>query len=161
MMKFVQDMLLHVMQTRVLPKLLYRVITRDNEDPYLVRWLLCEFKGYKIYIHKFLRSDMDRELHNHPWSFGLSLILKGGYIEERLVLGTPVTSHVYLPGDWNWISPECFHRVDLITNEAWSIILVGPRVREWGFVDRDNLTFVDWISFINHKEGRVVPTDRI
>lgn len=40
-------------------------------------------KGIGVYLHRFHRSDVDRELHSHPWAWSYSIILAGGYIEER------------------------------------------------------------------------------
>lgn len=38
--------------------------------------------GVAVFLHHFHASDGERALHNHPWP-GLSLILRGGYVEER------------------------------------------------------------------------------
>lgn len=36
-----------------------------------------------LFLHYFFRGDLDRELHSHPWKWGLSFILTNGYTEER------------------------------------------------------------------------------
>lgn len=41
-----------------------------------------------IYLHRFHRGDDDAELHNHPWTFSVSFVLAGGYVEERRVART-------------------------------------------------------------------------
>lgn len=33
-------------------------------------------------LHNIVTPDLDREMHNHPWSF-ISIVLRGGYIERR------------------------------------------------------------------------------
>jgi hypothetical protein len=43
------------------------------------RAINTRFGGVKL--HHILRSDDDRDLHDHPWSF-LSIVLKGGYWEH-------------------------------------------------------------------------------
>lgn len=54
----------------------------ENIDPYLLRWhLIPKNPVFNIYLHKFVRSDDDRALHDHPWSWNVSLILNGEYIE--------------------------------------------------------------------------------
>lgn len=58
-----------------------KIIKRENEVPYLIRWNLFECPAFSIKIHKILRSDYDC-LHDHPWAF-LSFILRGGYVEHR------------------------------------------------------------------------------
>lgn len=58
-----------------------------NGKPYLTRCYLLgrDWKWGNIYLHHFHSSDQGDELHNHPWSWGLSLVLSGGYSEERIV----------------------------------------------------------------------------
>lgn len=51
------------------------------EDPYLLRWFLVPRNRFlNVYLHKFLRDDDDRALHDHPWWF-VSVVLKGTYRE--------------------------------------------------------------------------------
>lgn len=53
-----------------------------HERPYLLRWrLLPRNPVFNVYLHQFLRSDDDRALHDHPWLFNVSLLLRGPYIE--------------------------------------------------------------------------------
>lgn len=40
-----------------------------------------------VFLHHFRDSDQEAELHNHPWESAYSLILAGGYIEERRIDG--------------------------------------------------------------------------
>ena len=40
-------------------------------------------RNVSAYLHHFLRPDGDRELHNHPWTWAFSIVLWGGYTEER------------------------------------------------------------------------------
>lgn len=60
-----------------------QIIGDDQGTPYMVRYFISRpntKKKGRIYLHKFLRSDHDRALHDHPWNF-VSIILKGGYWE--------------------------------------------------------------------------------
>ena len=51
------------------------------DDPYLLRWFLIPRNHIlNVYLHKFLRSDDDRALHDHPWWF-VSIMLRGRYLE--------------------------------------------------------------------------------
>ena len=52
------------------------------DHPYLLRWHLLRKDKYPInlYLHRMLRDDDDRALHDHPWWF-VSIILAGGYVE--------------------------------------------------------------------------------
>lgn len=44
-------------------------------------WLLQKL-GVAVRIHDIRTADLDRALHDHPWTFA-SLVLRGYYIEER------------------------------------------------------------------------------
>lgn len=52
-----------------------------HANPYLLRWWLIPRNPlFNIYLHKFLRDDDDRALHDHPW-FWCSILLRGEYVE--------------------------------------------------------------------------------
>lgn len=52
-----------------------------GDPPFLWRLNLVYRKRFSVKLHRFLRSDPDRDLHDHPWNF-VSIILWGGYYEE-------------------------------------------------------------------------------
>lgn len=57
-------------------------IPNRDGTPYLLRWwIIPRNRFFNIYLHKFLGSDDDRALHDHPWA-SCSIILKGGYLEH-------------------------------------------------------------------------------
>lgn len=103
------------------------------ENPYLLRWwIIPRNRFFNIYLHKFLRSDDDRALHDHPW-WSCSIILRGGY-REHLPGGLIKLRHA---GRIIFRRAEQAHRVELygvyITRPAWTLFITGPKVREWGF----------------------------
>ncbi len=113
----------------------------------------AEWSGsFGLYLHRFHRSDSGGELHNHPWRWSCSLILAGGYIEERR-RGGGVEKRVVLPGDFNYIGHDDFHRVDLIESDVWTLFLVGPKVSSWGFWERVTGAFVPWRQFLDEKRS--------
>lgn len=70
------------------------------EDPYLYRWyIIPKNKWFNIYLHRFMRSDDDRALHDHPWwSLGMILSPGGVYVEhmpDETVIGNRCTRHRY------------------------------------------------------------------
>ena len=105
----------------------------------MVRWYVIPRNPLvNIYVHKFLRSDDDRALHDHPWWF-VSLMLRGRYDEvtDRGVKRRRAGSIAYRPAEWR-------HRVRLIRRglpsagqvwevPCWTLIITGRRVRTWGF----------------------------
>ncbi len=124
----------------------------SEAGPYLTRYTLADLPGGRhAYLHFFHRGDHDRQLHSHPWN-GLSLILTGGYREERRA-GSPgsyrIEERIYRPGSVNLLQPDTFHRVELLDEAAgcWTLFLAGKRSDEWGFWDRDNESFTHWEVF--------------
>jgi hypothetical protein len=119
--------------------------------------------GIGVFVHRFHRSDDDVALHNHPWRWAISLILAGGYREERRTInGTSVEIsdaigeievNSYEPGNINVLTSETFHRVDLYEEEAWSLFVTGPKFSSWGFWDRATGEFVPWRAFIARLRG--------
>lgn len=103
--------------------------------------------GWGLYLHRFHRGDLDRELHNHPWRWSLSLILAGGYLEERRQ-GDRIVRRRLRPGAINWIGQDDFHRVDLTDGECWSLFVAGPKVSGWGFWDRSSGEIIPWRTFV-------------
>ena len=59
----------------------FTIIGVDGQ-PYLRRYYILKTRWFRIYLHEILRSDEDRDCHDHPWNF-TSIILKGGYWETR------------------------------------------------------------------------------
>lgn len=106
-----------------------------KENPLLIRWVLFRIPQFGIFIHKFCRSDYDRALHDHPWTF-VSVILHGGYSEyreEKDERGTYETLDWYGPGSILYRPAEYKHRVVIYKEPSWNLILVGRRRRKWGF----------------------------
>lgn len=120
-------------------------IIGSDDDPYMLRWYVIPRNPLlNVYLHKFMRSDDDRALHDHPWWF-VSLMLWGSYTEVtdagrarrtapepwRLFFGDrPV---VFRAAEWR-------HRVELLghgwrdhESPCWTLIVTGPRRRTWGF----------------------------
>lgn len=87
------------------------------------RWL-----PFSVYLHEFFRSDRDRCLHDHPWSF-VSIILRGGYWEEM-----HDGRHWRRPGSLLVRRAEVAHRIEINPGtRPWSLVFVGRRFRPWGF----------------------------
>ncbi len=128
-------------------------IVGGHDNPYLLRWwIIPRNRFFNVYLHKFLRDDDDRALHDHPW-WSLSIIIKGGYHEHL-----PLWYTKFYPR-WSIIfrKPIHRHRIELMKNvwlkngelvrvmPTWTIFITGPRVREWGFHCPQG--FVHWKDF--------------
>lgn len=110
-------------------RLFHKVIIGDEKDPYIIRWVLFGHPALPgVMVHKMIRSDHERALHDHPWNF-VSLILKTGY-EEQIESGDFVFN---MPGHIIYRAAEHKHRVIIRFEPAWTLVFFGPRKRWWGF----------------------------
>ncbi|CAE6811362.1 hypothetical protein R69746_05635 [Paraburkholderia aspalathi] len=110
------------------------IIIGDRADPYLIRWwVIPRNRFFNIYLHRFMRSDDDRALHDHPWA-NLSILLRGMYAEHTIAAGGVNVRTVRQAGQWKFRPfGSAAHRLELIDGECWTIFVTGPRYREWGF----------------------------
>ena len=108
-------------------------------DKYMSRWFLIpKNRFFNIYLHKFVGSDNDRALHDHPW-WSVSFLLKGELIE--VLKETPVIKELRFISKWRpYVRPAIMaHRMVLVGTEAWTLFITGPKIREWGFWTLNNL----------------------
>lgn len=149
----------------------YDFAVGGDENPYLLRWwIIPRNERFNIYLHKFLRDDEDRALHDHPW-WSLGIILHGAYKEHLQngivkirVAGWPVLR-----------KPEHQHRIELFNrviceehdsgnhyyidpekpkHQVWTLFITGPKIREWGFWCEKG--FVPWYRFVNTENPGLV-----
>lgn len=124
------------------------VIRNLAGEPYLVRWRLFQTPLFAVYLHRILRSDDDRALHDHPWAF-VSLILLGGYFEH-----TPGGCRWRRPGSIVAHHAEDLHRLELRpAKTAWTLVLCGPRRRQWGFSTGGGLARIGGVSGRSDRGG--------
>jgi hypothetical protein len=121
---------------------------RDDDTPAQAEYR--RRRGWAVFLHHIVAGDPDPELHDHP-SWSVSIILAGGYLERRLVKlvrykdtwGQSLLFHHHRerwfgPGSINVIRGTDFHRLFLEpSRDAWTLFIRGPRVKPWGFLQRD------------------------
>ncbi len=97
---------------------------------------------------RIVGSDSPTEFHDHPWSWAVSLVLRGGYVEDRRRRDEPTIARRWLSvGRFNWLPPRIFHRVELRDDRpAWTLFVHGPKIRKWGFLDAVTGNFRFWID---------------
>ena len=160
------------------------IFDRAGKSPYLSRWyllgrptmpdgshpftedgspkegILDPDRLFAVFLHKFHRGDDDLELHNHPWKWAVSIVLSGGYREERRrgapEKGGAVSVRNVLPFDINLIHHDTFHRVELLAEDAWSLFIAGPREKNWGFWNRTSGRYLPWREFITWRRDPTV-----
>jgi hypothetical protein len=179
-------MMIESLLLRLTDRLPCRIIDGEHGEPYLERYYLgglgrLGLKGWQAYIHRFVDSDPDRGLHDHPWGHAVSLVLSGGYDELRFA-DTPGPAHSadangdqpilrqrVRPGRINRLRGGDFHRILLRDGRpAWTLFLHGPRVKGWGFqrgqqfkamaLDADDFRHRDW--WLSAPTGRAVRAER-
>jgi hypothetical protein len=124
--------------TRLVRRALYRVtssrplrVIDEDGRPYLERSFLWTGWGVTIYLHRFVGSDPDRGLHDHPWDWAASFVLSGWY--QELLEGR--TRRVRF---FNWLRGTTYHRVLLPHegSEAWTLFVHHAKnSKSWGFRD--------------------------
>jgi len=134
----------------------WQIFADTPADPYMLRihltpdqrWWRTRLPG--VALNYFFRGDRDREYHNHPWRWSVSLVLTNGYSEARKDgRYAPVREFIVRPGMLNFIWQDTFHRVTLDdpTRGCWTLFVMAPRAlpdgapSDWGFTTEDGATF--------------------
>jgi hypothetical protein len=122
-------------------------IAGDDGNPKIHRhYLFGTGKTFGVFLHYFVGSDPATEFHDHPWSWSVSIVLCGGYTEERRGrYDSTITRRWLGPGRVNLLLPDIFHRVELRDRRpAWTLFIHGPKIRKWGFLDSTTGAFRLW-----------------
>lgn len=129
-------------------KFLVKKIVSKEGKTHFRRWAIAETEFFNIYVHNVARSDEEKDPHDHPWSF-VSLILKGGYREQVWTKGVMRTV-VNTPGHLVIRRTTDFHKLTLLGDSAWTLVLTGPKVHAlWGYQ-----TAMGWIDHVNYRKRK-------
>ena len=141
-----------------------KAIKGPDGEPYLERHLLLRWGGHAVFLHRFLASDPDRGLHDHPWRKSVSFIVCGGYIEKRLMSRAGQIWMVFKrlsAGSVNVIGGDDFHQVVLEEGQpAWTIFYHGPRVKSWGFAASEEARSEEACEYITDDYEEVVEAEQ-
>jgi hypothetical protein len=145
-------------------------VVGGKKKPYLIRWYVTPWRRWfrdvpseqlrwgqraviwlsrwlpNVYLHQFLRSDDDRALHDHPWLFNASLMLRGSYVEHTIREGGVRAQAERVAGDLVIRFGSAPHRVELTKGACWTLFITGPIVRDWGF--HCERGWVPWEKFV-------------
>ncbi|MCH9683739.1 MAG: hypothetical protein K0V04_20060 [Deltaproteobacteria bacterium] len=147
-----------------------RILDPIHARPYLDRYYVAGAPGalrafpkntravlgwlpFTVYLHHIRQSDWDREaLHDHPWD-AVSLVLAGGYIEERL--DGDRRGDFSIRARWRGagtvarVGGELFHRIELLADTtAWTLFIVGRKRKTWSFFVPSWPKTVAWRDYI-------------
>lgn len=146
----------------------YYVTGRDKEDNdvYMVRYILARNRFFRVYIHKFLRSD-DDVYHDHPWHF-VTYIANGEYIEKLLNQDGPdwvKTERTIKAGKLIFRHAEHKHIITLKkeykesdSDAPLTLSIIFWKFREWGFWPENEYgkhSFIPWRRFLGLPEDFV------
>lgn len=138
----------------------------DPANPYMLRWhLVRSHQTASAYIHRILRSDDDRALHDHRGD-NVSVILKGGYLEatpygcsipRTAAQAQEIVYAYHGAGEVLDRAGEAAHRLVLEPGEeAVTLFVTAPTRREWGFWCPTG--WIPWQQFVDMKDpGAVGP----
>lgn len=118
-------------------------------------WLLQKL-GIAVRIHCIATGDLDRALHDHPWTF-ISVLLRGRYDEARPVTpnnaifervpvtfsglttpseyveAEPVTLRTRFPGSIALRRFSDRHRIVRVSDNVWTLFITFKKRQSWGF----------------------------
>ena len=115
--------------------------------PLMTQYYLLDSPWLALYLHRFHRSDNDRHVHDHPWSF-FTFLLSGGYWEhlpkfaeipdgEQIRVYRRRFSLLWRPAEWrHWVEIE---------RPVWTLVLRLRRRRVWGFWTERG--WLDWQTY--------------
>jgi hypothetical protein len=101
-----------------------------------IRYDLLKTPFGNLYLHNLIcpTSHLDENgnllCHDHPWWF-ITLVLKGGYTEMTSVDRGWIVVGVLKPGALRFRSAKWSHSVTTSEKGMWSLVLTGPKSREW------------------------------
>ena len=149
----------------------------DPDNPYMLRWFVrrkfrqldafCEPWLNRLwqsqdralenaYVHRFLRSDEDRALHDHPWAW-VTVLLDGSYWEHVPAApdhpAGPTVRRRRTAGDIVVRRDAAYpHRIELDQGRpVTTLFLTAVKSREWGFWCRRG--WRPWRVFTEHNAG--------
>lgn len=110
------------------------ILDRERANRYLSRFYLIGSRGSRWFsaaLHHFHRGDSDEHLHNHPWSWFVSIVLLGGYWEQ-----TEDGWRYRRQFDIAFRFGRFFHRVELDprAGDVWTLFIMGRKLGSWGFL---------------------------
>lgn len=118
------------------------IMRRGGESLYLRRHFLRKGRWASYFLHWFATADQDEWVHDHPWRFGIAIVLTGWYIEERAKWFDPRLGAVLKRRKIRWfnfLTARTLHRVAEAKPGTWTLFIHFGRIKEWGFFEGQTL----------------------
>jgi hypothetical protein len=107
----------------------HRIPSKVIGTDYLTRWyVMPRNRLFNVYLHHVTGDDPDINLHDHPWVFNSSIVLRGRILEEM-----PGKDRVLEIGSFTTRLGRAPHRLLLDTPDSLTLFITGPKIRKWGF----------------------------
>lgn len=124
----------------------------ENGLLYLARLRIIQTPWFGVYLHDIYEPDGDRHPHDHPWTF-ISIVLRGYYVERfypypNVSVDLGVRAQRWPRWSVHRMDRDTAHRIVDAAPGLKTLILVGPRRREWGF-----FTEAGWVPWHEY-EGK-------
>ena len=98
-------------------------------ERYLTRWhVIPKNRLFNLYLHHVQADDPDTHLHDHPWLFNLSVVLRGK-IDETM----PKGHRLLREGSVTARMSRAPHHLALQSPDSLTLFVTGPKIRHWGF----------------------------
>lgn len=106
------------------------------------RYQLLKTRWFNLYLHQLDAPAWHPVgCHDHPWWF-ITVLLKGGYLEKQSktffrdagINMNVVTLKRRYPGMILYRGAKHAHDVITPYGRSWSLVLTGPKSRDWGFL---------------------------
>jgi len=144
----------------------FHIASEGGDEVYMYRWWL--FNAYphgndgagrrygdwlpSFRIHRIMREDRDRHMHDHPWN-ARTFILRGWYNEERQfdppwMFHDDARNTIHRKaGDTAQLHFGEFHRIKEVSEGgAWTLFITWKKRGTWGF--RVNGRKVPWRDYL-------------
>lgn len=143
----------------------------DRCPTYLYRWTLFQprrprwlWRGFGIYLHRFVADDWSRDLHDHPKRF-ISIGLSGRYVEwtptpiDEVIAMGPIVGREYRAPWLRTFPADHIHRLTLVdATPCWTLVIVLRSVREWGFWH--NGQWIHWREYVKGSASAIADRAR-
>lgn len=104
------------------------------------------YKGklpFVVQLNHLLSSEQESLFHKHSF-IGLSIVLSGGYEEERLGPNLNTVRRFLRPGDVNVFTGGEVHRISHVDPNTWTLHILSKPLFIWGTfreIDRHDWSF--------------------
>lgn len=151
-----------------LERLVETEVIGQEECPMMLRWEFLDWGFVKAMVHYFPPEVSDRDPHDHPRPF-ITLVLRGNYRDESWVVCNPKArpedtkigvrrTERLFAGAFRYRPARYLHIVETDERGCWTIVVMGPKVREWGFVRLVSGSWWQWGRYVQ-KFGGVIRCD--